>query len=147
MEEVMTTLYDDDFYGWSQEQANLLRTKRFNELDTENLLEEIEAMGRSERRELESRLEKLLSHLLKWQYQPSRRGKSWLLTIKEQRRKFVDCLNENPSLRNKKEERLIIVYQYARLSAEKETNLSESVFPDQCPWTFDQIMDNEFFPE
>ncbi|ATW30604.1 hypothetical protein BJP41_00785 [Candidatus Williamhamiltonella defendens] len=143
----MTTLYDDDFYGWSQEQANLLRTKRFNELDTENLLEEIEAMGRSERRELESRLEKLLSHLLKWQYQPSRRGKSWLLTIKEQRRKFVDCLNENPSLRNKKEERLIIVYQYARLSAEKETNLSESVFPDQCPWTFDQIMDNEFFPE
>lgn len=147
MEEMMTTLYDDDFYGWSQEQANLLRTKRFNELDTENLLEEIEAMGRSERRELESRLEKLLSHLLKWQYQPSRRGKSWLLTIKEQRRKFVDCLNENPSLRNKKEERLIIVYQYARLSAEKETNLSESVFPDQCPWTFDQIMDNGFFPE
>lgn len=147
MEEVMTTLYDDDFYGWSQEQANLLRTKRFNELDTGNLLEEIEAMGRSERRELESRLEKLLSHLLKWQYQPSRRGKSWLLTIKEQRRKFVDCLNENPSLRNKKEERLIIVYQYARLSAEKETNLSESVFPDQCPWTFDQIMDNGFFPE
>lgn len=147
MEEVMTTLYDDDFYGWSQEQANLLRTKRFNELDAENLLEEIEAMGRSERRELESRLEKLLSHLLKWQYQPSRRGKSWLLTIKEQRRKFVDCLNENPSLRNKKEKRLIIVYQYARLSAEKETNLSESVFPDQCPWTFDQIMDNEFFPE
>jgi len=147
MEEVMTTLYDDDFYGWSQEQANLLRTKRFNELDAENLLEEIEAMGRSERRELESRLEKLLSHLLKWQYQPSRRGKSWLLTIKEQRRKFVDCLNENPSLRNKKEERLIIVYQYARLSAEKETNLSESVFPDQCPWTFDQIMDNGFFPE
>lgn len=143
----MTTLYDDDFYGWSQEQANLLRTKRFNELDAENLLEEIEAMGRSERRELESRLEKLLSHLLKWQYQPSRRGKSWLLTIKEQRRKFVDCLNENPSLRNKKEERLIIVYQYARLSAEKETNLSESVFPDQCPWTFDQIMDNGFFPE
>ncbi|ACQ66951.1 DUF29 domain-containing protein [Candidatus Hamiltonella defensa] len=143
----MTTLYDDDFYGWSQEQANLLRTKRFNELDAENLLEEIEAMGRSERRELESRLEKLLSHLLKWQYQPSRRGKSWLLTIKEQRRKFVDCLNENPSLRNKKEKRLIIVYQYARLSAEKETNLSESVFPDQCPWTFDQIMDNEFFPE
>ncbi|ATW33059.1 MULTISPECIES: DUF29 domain-containing protein [Candidatus Williamhamiltonella] len=143
----MTTLYDDDFYGWSQEQANLLRTKRFNELDTGNLLEEIEAMGRSERRELESRLEKLLSHLLKWQYQPSRRGKSWLLTIKEQRRKFVDCLNENPSLRNKKEERLIIVYQYARLSAEKETNLSESVFPDQCPWTFDQIMDNGFFPE
>ncbi|ASX26330.1 DUF29 domain-containing protein [Candidatus Williamhamiltonella defendens] len=143
----MTTLYDDDFYGWSQEQANLLRTKRFNELDAENLLEEIEAMGRSERRELESRLEKLLSHLLKWQYQPSRRGKSWLLAIKEQRRKFVDCLNENPSLRNKKEERLIIVYQYARLSAEKETNLSESVFPDQCPWTFDQIMDNGFFPE
>lgn len=143
----MTTLYDDDFYGWSQEQANLLRTKRFNELDAENLLEEIEAIGRSERRELESRLEKLLSHLLKWQYQPSRRVKSWLLTIKEQRRKFVDCLNENPSLRNKKEERLIIVYQYARLSAEKETNLSESVFPDQCPWTFDQIMDNEFFPE
>ncbi len=70
----MTTLYDDDFYRWSQEQANLLRSRRFNELDAENLLEEIEAMGRSERRELESRLEKLLAHLLEWEIsgQPKR---------------------------------------------------------------------------
>lgn len=143
----MTTLYNDDFYGWSQEQANLLRSRRFNELDAENLLEEIEAMGRSERRELESRLEKLLAHLLKWKYQDSRRGKSWLLTIKEQRKKFFDCLNENPSLKNKKEERLATVYEYAKLSAAKETGITESIFPDKCPWTFEQIMDNTFFPE
>ncbi len=105
-------------------------------------------MGRSERRELESRLEKLLAHLLKWKYQDSRRGKSWLLiTIKEQRKKFVDCLNENPSLKNKKEERLATVYEYARLSAAKETGITESIFPDKCPWTFEQIMDNTFFPE
>lgn len=143
----MTTLYNDDFYGWSQEQANLLRSRRFNELDAENLLEEIEAMGRSERRELESRLEKLLAHLLKWKYQDSRRGKSWLLTIKEQRKKFVDCLNENPSLKNKKKERLATLYEYAKLSAAKETGITESIFPDKCPWTFEQIMDNTFFPE
>ena len=104
-------------------------------------------MGRSERRELESRLEKLLAHLLKWKYQDSRRGKSWLLTIKEQRKKFVNCLNENPSLKNKKEERLVIVYEYAKLSAAKETGITEDIFPDTCPWTFEQIMDNEFFPD
>ncbi|NCG54497.1 DUF29 domain-containing protein [Serratia fonticola] len=143
----MTIRYDADFYGWTQEQADLIRAGNFEQLDVENLLEEIEAMGRSERRELESRLEKLLAHLLKWQYQDSRRGKSWLLTIKEQRKKFVDCLEENPSLQNRLDERLVKVYRYAKLSAAKETGISENVFPESCPWSFEQITNDEFYPD
>jgi hypothetical protein len=143
----MTIRYDNDFYGWTQEQAELLRAGNFDQLDTTNLLEEIESMGRSERRELESRLEKLLAHMLKWRYQDGRRGKSWLLTIKEQRRKFVDCLDENPSLKNRLDECLIKVYRYAKLSAAKETGINENVFPESCPWSFEKIMDLDFYPE
>lgn len=143
----MTTRYDSDFYGWTQDQADLIRAGNFEQLDTDNLLEEIESMGRSERRELESRLEKLLAHMLKWRYQDSRRGKSWLLTIKEQRRKFADCLEENPSLKSRLDDRLIKVYLYAKISASKETGISENVFPDTCPWTFEQIMDTDFYPQ
>ncbi|MFN1150170.1 DUF29 domain-containing protein, partial [Serratia liquefaciens] len=112
----MTTRYDSDFYGWTQEQADLIRAGNFEQLDADNLLEEIESMGRSERRELESRLEKLLAHMLKWRYQDSRRGKSWLLTIKEQRRKFADCLDENPSLKSRLDDCLVKVYRYAKIS-------------------------------
>lgn len=143
----MTTRYDRDFYGWTQEQADLIRAGNFEQLDADNLLEEIESMGRSERRELESRLEKLLAHMLKWRYQDSRRGKSWLLTIKEQRRKFADCLDENPSLKSRLDDCLVKVYSYAKISAAKETGISENVFPDTCPWTFEQIMDTEFYPD
>jgi len=77
--------YEQDFYGWTQEQAALLRAGRLTDLDIENLIEEVETMGRSEKRELESRLTVLLLHLLKWKYQPNRRGRSWNLTIKGHR--------------------------------------------------------------
>lgn len=83
----------------------------------------------------------------KWRYQDSRRGKSWLLTIKEQRRKFADCLDENPSLKSRLDDCLVKVYSYAKISAAKETGISENVFPDTCPWTFEQIMDTEFYPD
>ena len=144
---MMNTRYETDFYGWTQEQARLLRSGQLSELDTQNLLEEIEAMGRSERRELESRLEVLILHLLKWRYQDTYRGKSWLLTIKEQRRRLADCLDDNPSLRNRLDDILNKGYQYARLSAAKETGYNESVFPSTCPWTFEQIMNTDFFPD
>ena len=91
--------YHQDFYGWAQEQAKLLREHRLNELDLENLLEEVESMGKSEKRELESRLEVLLTHLLKWHYQPNFQGKSWELTIRGQRAKSIRHLKENPSLK------------------------------------------------
>ncbi|EYU16770.1 DUF29 domain-containing protein [Photorhabdus noenieputensis] len=143
----MTTRYDSDFYGWTQEQASLLRSGDLSQLDTENLLEEIEAMGRSERRELRSRLEILLAHLLKWRYQADRRGRSWELTIEEQRDKAIDCLQESPSLKNKLDEHLEKAYIAARRLAEKETLINRNIFPETCPWTFEQIMDENFWPD
>ncbi|QAX80328.1 DUF29 domain-containing protein [Yersinia hibernica] len=143
----MTTRYDSDFYGWTQEQADLLRSGSLSELDTQNLLEEIESMGRSERRELESRLEVLLAHLLKWKYQEGRRSRSWMLTIIGQRQKVSRCLKESPSLKHKLNESLEGAYSDAIIAAERETQISRNVFPDTCPWTFEQIMDSEFYPE
>lgn len=143
----MTTRYDSDFYGWTQEQANLLRSGNLNQLDTQNLLEEIEAMGRSERRELESRLQVLFIHLLKWQYQSDRQGRSWKLTIEEQRRKALRVLSENPSLKSRLPEILEDAYGDAVIGAERETNITRSVFPATCPWTFEQIIAPDFYPE
>ncbi|EOA7421617.1 DUF29 domain-containing protein [Salmonella enterica subsp. enterica serovar Newport] len=143
----MNTRYETDFYGWTQEQARLLRDGQLSELDTQNLLEELESMGGSERRELESRLEILFMHLLKWQYQPARRGKSWQLTINEQRRRIVRRLNRNPSLKNQLEEIIADAYDEARYSAERETGLYLSTFPDTCPWDFEQAMNSTFYPD
>ncbi|HGM5420636.1 TPA: DUF29 domain-containing protein [Serratia liquefaciens] len=143
----MTTRYDSDFYGWTQEQADLLRSGSLSELDTQNLLEEIESMGRSERRELESRLEVLLAHLLKWKYQEGRRSRSWTLTIIGQRQKVSRCLKESPSLKHKLNESLEGAYSDAIIAAERETQISRNVFPDTCPWTFEQIMDTDFYPQ
>lgn len=93
--------YEKDFYSWTQEQASLLKSGQFNSLDIPNLIEEIETMGRSEKRELESRLTVLLLHLLKWKYQEVRRGRSWELSIIEQRLRFDETLEENPGLKSK----------------------------------------------
>lgn len=136
----MTAHYDSDFYGWTQEQADLLRSGRLTELDTQNLLEEIEAMGRSERRELESRLQVLFMHLLKWEHQPSHRGKSWQLTIEEQRRKVSRVLSDNPSLKSKLPELMASAYGDAVIGAERETGLERSAFPESCPWTLEQAL-------
>lgn len=143
----MSTNYDTDFYGWTQEQANLLRAGRIAELDTQNLLEEIEAMGRSERRELESRLQVLFMHLLKWTYQPSHRGTSWQLTIEEQRIKAKRVLKQNPSLKSKLDETIEDAYRLAVIGAERETGLKRSIFPTVCPWSFEQASNSDFWPD
>jgi len=140
-------LYETDFYGWIQYQAETLRARNFANLDLDNLIEEIESMGRSEQRELESRLEVLLMHLLKWVFQPGRRGTSWEASIEEQRKRVVDHLRENPSLKSKLPDIYRKVYDYAVLGASKETGLSKSIFPAQCPWTFEQVTDDTFWPE
>ncbi|MCA6221291.1 DUF29 domain-containing protein [Photorhabdus antumapuensis] len=143
----MTTRYDSDFYGWTQEQAGLLRSGNLNQLDRENLSEEIESMGNSQRNELESRLEVLFLHLLKWQFQSERQGRSWKLTIEEQRRKIFRRLKKNPSLKSELGEISSDAYGDAIIAAERETNIRRSVFPETCPWTFEQIMDENFWPE
>ncbi len=143
----MTERYDTDFYGWTQEQADLIRAGRTEDLDLKNLLEEIEAMGRSERRELESRLQVLFMHLLKWQYQSERQGRSWQLTIEEQRRKALRVFKENPSLKSRLTEIVKDAYGDAVIAAERETNIRRSVFPETCPWTFEQAVDASFWPQ
>ena len=139
--------YDNDFYGWTLEQAALLKTGQWQQIDIDNLIEEVESMGRSEKRALESRLVVLMAHLLKWQYQPIRRGKSWYLTIKGQRANCRDVLKENPSLKSKLSDIFINAYEKSKIEAAKETDLEESTFPSDCPYTIAQIFDNDFYPD
>jgi hypothetical protein len=139
--------YEKDFYSWTQEQAALLRNGQFNSLDIPNLIEEIETMGRSEKRELESRLTVLLLHLLKWKYQEARRGRSWELSIIEQRLKFEETLEENPGLKPKLDEILTKAYKFAIIQASRETKISRNVFPEICPWTLDEITNESFYPD
>ncbi|MEB4591222.1 DUF29 domain-containing protein [Candidatus Thiothrix sp. Deng01] len=141
------TKYDTDFYGWTQAQADALKNRRVDDLDFENLLEEVESMGASERRQMVSRLKVLMMHLLKWRHQPDRRGKSWELTIKEQRRRIPRHLKENPSLQAKMPDMLEEAYEDALFLAEAETGLHQSFFPVDCPWTLEQMLDAEFWPD
>lgn len=141
------TLYDNDFYAWTQEQAALLRAKRWADLDLENLVDEVESVGGSERREINSRLEVLLAHLLKWKYQPGRRVPSWINTISEQRSRLVESIESSPSLRPFMTEAFPKRYGAARLAAEKETGIAFVLFPDECPFTLEQVMNPEFYPD
>jgi hypothetical protein len=134
------TRYDQDFYAWTQEQAALLKEKRFGELDIEHLVEEVEDMGKSVQRELESRLIVLMAHLLKWYYQPESRSRSWRLTIREQRRQIDRLVTKNPSLRPVLAAEYQEVYDLACLRAAQETDREPETFPAQCPWTLEQIL-------
>lgn len=136
--------HENDFYAWTQEQAHLLKTGQLNQIDWQNIAEEIEDMGRSEKRELESRLEVLIMHLLKWQFQPNLRSRSWQLTIKEQRLRLEKLLKENPSLSSILADTLEKTYQLATISTERETGLSS--FPETCPYSLTEIFTPEFLP-
>jgi len=140
-------LYDRDFYAWANEQAQLLRAGRLSEADIENIAEEIETLGRSEKRELVSRLRVLLLHLLKWQFQPNRRGASWEGSIINTRDELDDHLHDNPSLRSKIPDAIKSAYRRAAVDAKSETGLPKSSFPETCPWAYDEIMDPDFWPE
>jgi len=140
-------LYDRDFYAWANEQAGLLRAGKLSEADIENIAEEIESMGKSEKRELLSRLTILLLHLLKWQYQPLRRVPSWRLSIATTRDRLADHLADNPSLRATIEASIGTAYRRARRDAALETGFREDTFPADCPWSFSQMMEDDFWPE
>ncbi len=143
----MSTTYDIDFYAWANEQASLLRSGRLAEADIAHIAEEIESMGRTEKRELVSRLAVLFVHLLKWKFQPNLRGRSWRLTIKEQRNAVADHMADNPSLKSKTEEVVEIAYRSAVLEAAKQTAIDEDGFPTACPWTFNEATDPDFWPD
>lgn len=141
------TLYDQDFFAWANEQTRLLRAGKLAEADIDHIADEIETLGRAEKRELVSRLSVLLLHLLKWQHQPARRGASWEVTIRSQRRALADHLDDNPSLKARFAEAVARAYQDARGEAYAETGLPEAMFPATCVWTAEQIMASDFWPE
>ncbi len=143
----MLSLYESDFYAWTQKQAQLLRSHQWEQIDIENLVEEIETLGRQERRELVNRLGVLLGHLLKWQFQAENRSNSWRATIREQRRKLTKLLQESPSLKPYLSEALAEAYQDAINLAIKDTNLPDGTFPTSCPYTLEQIFNADFLPK
>lgn len=148
----MTTqaeLYEQDFYAWTQAQAALLDARQWDALDIPHLVEEVDSLGKSQRNALESRLEKLVLHLLKWRYQPDKRvrGHSWEDTIREQRRRIGRLLEQNPSLRPTVPVVLAESYAYVRQRTHLQTHLPLSTFPTSCPWTIEQVLADDFWPE
>ena len=142
-----TISYEQDFYAWLITNVQLIRQGRFAEMDSENIAEELEAMGRSEKRALLSRWSVLLAHLLKWQFQPEKRSHRWKYTIAEQRRRILRLLEDSPSLRGQLADKLADAYDDALLTAAKETQLDQPTFPQFCPFSLEQVMREEFWPE
>ena len=138
--------YDGDFFAWSEEQAQLLKARSRAGLDWDNLAEEIESLGKSQRSEIRNRLIVLLHHLLNWQYQPSKRKIGWKASILEARRQLNRELRESPSLRSYPDEVLADQYEVARLKAAGETTLELRVFPEVCPYSVTEILDESYFP-
>jgi hypothetical protein len=143
----MGTPYEKDVVAWAMEQAALLRSGQLSALDIEHIAEEIEDVGKSEKRELASRMAVLLSHLLKWQHQPGRRGSSWTRTLKEQRKAIAAAIRQTPSLKASLSDPDWVagVWADAVTKAVDETGLDS--FPEDCPWSMEQVLTEEFFPE
>lgn len=142
----MTALYETDFNLWIEETAKTLKAGNFQALDLENLIEEIESMTRSDKRELVNRLKVLIMHLLKLQYQPNKKTRSWRTTINEQRDQIELVLDDSPSLKPYLGLKLDDCYQKAKRDAIAETKLPPSVFPPDCPFTQEQILKAGWFP-
>ena len=139
--------YDEDFCGWVSNTAVLLKAGKYEEVEMDKVIEEIEALGRSERNQLESRLEQLLFHLLKWQFQPDFRSRSWSASIDEQRIKIKRVLQQNPGLTS---ELLLFIedaYKGSFLLIKKETPIDLAILPKECPYTWEQIINDDFYPE
>ncbi|VXD19232.1 DUF29 domain-containing protein [Planktothrix paucivesiculata] len=142
----ITSLYDQDFYLWLQTNINVLKQGKFAEVDLENLLEELESMGRSEKNALKSNLRILVMHLLKYKYQPEKRTNSWRYTITEHRQRLQDTFKTSPSLYRFFEEIFNESYQNARKLASDETGLSINLFPPESPFTVEEVLNPDFLP-
>ncbi len=143
---ITSTLYEKDFYAWTQEQAKLLLQGKWDGLDVANLVEEIESLGQQQRQELRNRLGVLLGHLLKWEFQFSKRSKSWFVTLREQRREIRDLLEESPSLKPYLPEALQKAYPSGIDLVVRETPIRDRDLPSACPYTLEQVLDGAFFP-
>ena len=136
-------IYDEDFYGWTNEQAELLEKGDYEHMDILNLIEEILCLGRSQTDKLESHLEIFFIHMLKKKYQPEKETRSWNLSIKNSRERAIKTLRDNPSLKHKLNEIINTSYSYARTGAAQETGLEEYIFPKECLWTIEEILDSD----
>jgi len=143
----LSQLYETDYLRWLDAMAARLREGAYDALDREHLIEELEAIGRNEKRAAASNLQVLLLHLLKWQYQPQRRTASWSNTIDTHREQLADALEESPSLRNVLAQQLEREYGRARRKATRETGLPEIAFPQQCPYDLASVLDFDWWPE
>lgn len=137
-------LYESDFYGWTELQAKALATRQVEALDWQNLREEIISLGKQEYRELVSRLTVLVGHLLKWEYQPDKRSRSWFLTIREQRRAIRRHLQGNPSLKSRIPTALSDAFEAGVDLALRDTDLPIRTFPSHCLFTFEDIITDYF---
>jgi hypothetical protein len=142
-----TSLYDADFYDWILTTATLLRQRRFADIDIEHLAEEVEDMGKRERRSLKSHIRTVILHLLKWRYQPDKRSSSWRQSIRNGRIEIHELLRDSPSLASQLPQMLNDEYPAARADAVDETALTEDIFPTQCPFTAEQMLNPEFWAE
>jgi Domain of unknown function DUF29 len=143
----MTTSYDTDVVAWANEQAHYIRTGSFDKLDLEHLAEEIEDVGKSEKRELASRMSVLLAHLLKWQFQPTKQSQSWQRTIKEQRKAIQLHIKSVPSLKTAltNADWIGAIYSDAVSIAINETGCD--AFAEVCPWSMTEVLTDTWLPE
>lgn len=143
----MSAKYLNDFSSWITQTAQLLREHRWHEIDLPKLIEEVEDLGKSERRGIVSQLIRLVLHLLKWQYQPQRRSDSWLDSITDARTQIELAIEDSPSLKNYPAEQLKQVYPRARRQAAKQTSMDPAIFPEVCPYSIDSILTEGWLPE
>ena len=141
------SLYDRDFYLWVEQQAALLREGRLDELDVTNLLEEIESLGRKDKKAIQSNLVMVLTHLLKYQFQPDQRSSGWRGSIVEHRRRLRYDFKESPRLRGHASEVFTEAYEDAREQASAESGLPPRAFPKSSPYTLEQTLDPDYLPD
>ena len=143
----LSVSYDEDFNGWIEQTTDLLKARRFEALDIDNLIDELESTSKRDKRKILSRLKVLLIHLLKWQYQPSQRSASWGTTIGNNREEITQILQDSPSLKGYPTTVLAQAYRSARRNAASETGLPIESFPEDCPFAIASILDDAFSPQ
>jgi hypothetical protein len=146
-QKIKTPLYDRDFVLWTEEQAKLLRARRFHDIDLANLIEEVVSLGRSDKRSTDSQLVRLQAHLLKWHYQAGKRSSSWRSSIANARVEISLLFEQSPSLRRHSRGSWVSGYGRARRLAAVQTRLPLGTFPEEPPFTLDQVLDDDFWPD
>ncbi len=142
----MSTTYETDVVAWANEQAQLIRAGKFDQLDLEHLAEEIEDLSKREKRELASRMAVLLAHLLKWQFQPGKRTKGWSATIRTQRDEVIELLEDAPSLRTNLSEGKWHESIWKKATGIAEAETDHDCFPKTCPWAMADILTEGWLP-